>query len=438
MDKIKSLTKENIRDIVMWIFTVGLYVIFPLISEKVGTYRFCSFKANYVVGLTILIGISCLILFKKRKVKIYEILLILYSIIICMSSVFSPYPNYVIFGNAGRGEGLIILLIYLVIFYIMYRNFKYSDKVFNLVTIAVLIVSALGIVQALLGRYYGFAFVKEIEDAEYMAYGNMINPNFFSSFTLIFLPIYIIKYLFTKEDEYIYVCGIIFGALVCSKTLAGYVTLLFMLVIIFMYYFIVKKNYLENIKKLMIILATFIIIFLILNLPNDKVYIKELSSLSKDAKYATEYSKNFGNNRGYIWGLAFNTMKKYPIFGTGPDCFGQEIVINYFHKNDYYFESVLIDKAHCEYLQIAVTTGIPSLIVYTALLISVAVDIIKKYINHVKGNKINTKENIFLVAVSLSVLSYLVQAGANISVTCVAPMFWGMLGIVANLAAKEK
>lgn len=79
------------------------------------------------------------------------------------------------------------------------------------------------------------------------------------------------------------------------------------------------------------------------------------------------------------------------------------------------------DKAHNEYLQIAVTLGIPALILYVAFLIMGILPNLKN---------IFKQKSIFIV---LSVIgSYLVQAFFNISTIGIAPMFWFALGIIDN------
>lgn len=82
-------------------------------------------------------------------------------------------------------------------------------------------------------------------------------------------------------------------------------------------------------------------------------------------------------------------------------------------------ENAVIDKAHNEYLQYAVTLGIPALIVYFAFVIS----IIKKHINEIDNN--NVKLILYFV-----VVSYLVQAFFNISTVGIAPLFWFTLGLL--------
>lgn len=80
-----------------------------------------------------------------------------------------------------------------------------------------------------------------------------------------------------------------------------------------------------------------------------------------------------------------------------------------------------MDKAHNEYLHIAVTIGIPALILYLTFIALVILPNIKK---------IFKKESIFII---LSVIiSYLAQAFFNISTIGIAPLFWVALGILDN------
>jgi O-antigen ligase len=80
-------------------------------------------------------------------------------------------------------------------------------------------------------------------------------------------------------------------------------------------------------------------------------------------------------------------------------------------------KGVTIDKAHNEYLHIAVVTGIPSLLTY----LSILVIIFWRNITQVKRDK--TK-----LIVAFAVFAYLAQAFSNISVIAVAPLFWILLG----------
>ena len=84
----------------------------------------------------------------------------------------------------------------------------------------------------------------------------------------------------------------------------------------------------------------------------------------------------------------------------------------------------MVDKAHNEYLQIAITIGTPALLVYLLLLFKV-------YRRAVQALKVANKQQKLIIFTLLAVITgYLVQAIFNISVVSVAPILWMLLGIV--------
>ena len=79
------------------------------------------------------------------------------------------------------------------------------------------------------------------------------------------------------------------------------------------------------------------------------------------------------------------------------------------------------DKAHNEYLHIAVTTGIPSLLVYLTLI----AQIVLKGLFRLKNCKI-------MLLLLSSVIGYMTAAFFIISVVSVAYVYWIFLGLLAG------
>lgn len=130
-----------------------------------------------------------------------------------------------------------------------------------------------------------------------------------------------------------------------------------------------------------------------------------------------------GSGRLKIWEITWHVIQNNPILGTGPE--NLKTVIHAEHKkeiNAYYrVKKTSIDKAHNEFLHIAAVTGIPSLLVYLSLISLIFIQNIKFLF------KENSKTLLLLV-----VLAYLIQAFFNISVIAVAPIFWIILGLLAQ------
>ena len=99
-------------------------------------------------------------------------------------------------------------------------------------------------------------------------------------------------------------------------------------------------------------------------------------------------------------------------------------------ENLEYIESskgTYIDKAHNEYLHIAVTMGIPALLFYLAFIGMIVI----------KGIKRSSKHKV-IAMYTIVIISYLVQAFFNISTIGIAPIFWFILGLASRSINHEK
>ena len=124
-----------------------------------------------------------------------------------------------------------------------------------------------------------------------------------------------------------------------------------------------------------------------------------------------------------LWRMALNGIISHPLLGYGPSNYFYgtyaeqlDLVSKYYKKSDR-----VENKAHNEYLEIAVTMGIPALLIY---LLAVFL-IMKKDLSNIFKNKIS-----FILVLSIG--AYLIQAFFSISVIHVAPIFWFILGISNN------
>lgn len=353
---------------------------------------------------------------KKSDSPFLNLCMSIYALLIVVSAITSAYfPFTLLHGAIGRFEGTITLYLYILLFYLTYKFFKWQDKFLPYIATSTIIVSCIGLLQAILCKS-----IQSLFGYEYMATSSFGNPNFFSSYLTLFLPIYILVYLKNGNPFYLITSTITFGALICTKTLGGYITFGIYIVIILAY--AINKKY--KFQNILLIIFSFICTFMILNICTQYTYIKELASISQEVKKAESSDENesnrFGSGRGYIYKISLDIIKKYPFLGIGPDALGAYFMEHYYLEPDY-TSNRLYDKAHSEYLQIAVCTGIPSLICYVCIIATIGITMFKEFLKDTNNLKI--------FAVGVSCLSYLIQAISNISVTHVAPMFWIMLGV---------
>ncbi len=153
--------------------------------------------------------------------------------------------------------------------------------------------------------------------------------------------------------------------------------------------------------------------------------------------FATHYY--FANGRGFIWTRTFPLLKKYFWLGSGPDtfiiAFPNDDWVGLYNSGHTY---EIITKPHCLYLQIAVQTGVPSLVAFLVFFGWYVIDSLRIYWK----NDFRDYLAKFGAAALASVIGYLIMGLTNDSCITVAPLFFtlaGMgLGINHVLRAKQK
>ncbi|WP_099466999.1 O-antigen ligase family protein [Konateibacter massiliensis] len=132
--------------------------------------------------------------------------------------------------------------------------------------------------------------------------------------------------------------------------------------------------------------------------------------------------------RGYIWGRTIPLLKNYFFYGAGPDQFA--IV---FPQNDYVMRSNMsygfftetLTKPHSLYLQIAVQTGVLSLICFLVFVGNYLSTSFKLLIYKKEYNSLD----LVGISIFLAIIGYLLCGITNDSCIAVAPIFWVLLGV---------
>lgn len=141
------------------------------------------------------------------------------------------------------------------------------------------------------------------------------------------------------------------------------------------------------------------------------------------------------SGRGYIWSRTIPLIKKYIFLGSGPDtytmAFPQQDYVNLAQSG---YGDQILTKPHSLYLQIAVQTGLLSLIAFLTFYGMYFVQSIKLYLRG-RFNTIYAKVG---VAIFISTIAYMFTGLTNDSSITTAPIFWALIGIgiSANKLAK--
>lgn len=144
--------------------------------------------------------------------------------------------------------------------------------------------------------------------------------------------------------------------------------------------------------------------------------------------FGFEGKERLASSRGYIWSRSIPLLKDTLLLGHGPDTFAA-----YFPQQDikgkmyaYYGDMwQLVDKPHNLYLQIALNTGVLSLIAVLALFTMYFIKSFKIYYR----SEFNDFYSIAGLGIFVAVCGYLGAGIFNDSVVSVAPVFWMLLGM---------
>ena len=371
----------------------------------------------------------------KDKVKIdkYDIFIYVFFFFLMLSTRFSCHIKVSTLGYPDRFEGLLSFMSYCLIF----LNIKvlHNKDDYKKIIKVIFEIGIFQFVYSLFQVFFRFSFIKtfEISGVNYMAMGFIGNPNFLGSYCIMLLGLALMLYFVKSERKYFGLSIIFFINLILAQSTGPFFAfiILFIVMIVFM-----KIKGIIDWKKIGIVCASFILTFIIVSngvelyckkVFNDKIVssytIKgdilntlNLFGVSKGNNEENITIEDYGSGRITIWKRSLKIVPKYFWLGSGLDTFG------------YVFpqkSGIFYDKAHNEYLQMLITTGIFTLLSYLIILFSLFID----------GVKSNNK---LVWVLMMPFIGYALQAFLNISVIFVAPTFYIIMGMMAGLISQEK
>lgn len=354
--------------------------------------------------------------------------IILFMAAILMSALFSDYIKQAFLGAYLRYEGALAYIAYFVTFYfscILIDDNREIYKIFKFILVFAFIISIYSILQ-----YFGIEFLPRDEVRKewiFVSFGTVGNPNFLGSYLSIVFPISVCLYIEEKRKAQniilLILSLVLYSAIVCTKTRSVWLGTSSSLLILFIIYF--KKIHLYF-KKISVLVLTFILAAMLLNAVHNGMISNRFNSIISDYKAIVSDDENklhAGSERIFIWHRTMEYIFDNPLLGSGPDTFdkvfnmSQEEALKYFGSSNIY-----VDKAHNEYLQIAVTMGFPALMFYISFL--------GMLVYRTVLNIRNGKNTTITVGLFCGMLAYIIQAFFNISVVSVAPLYWSVLGLL--------
>lgn len=383
------------------------------------------------VAAMIVLVLSFLAVLAINKIRFKDIVqkdrinisLFIYFILLAASVYAAENKVFAIIGVPGRWEGLVTITLYMFLF-ITARLYLVPDEgLFKIILVTAIIVSIYGILQTM--NFDPFPRDVLRENWSKRAFSTMGNPNFLGSYIVLIIPTSIYFYIINKNITGLTAYAILFYCLLSTGTRGawlGTITSIMAFAAIHYMYFRYSKG---EFTRYIILLVITILLLALYNFNTEGAFIDRFLSIARDAnEFLTkgdraDYS---GANRGFIWKRVAELIKKRPLAGYGIENLG-EAFKKYYTKDmiELWNEVRYLDKAHNEYLHIAVTSGIPSLLVYLTFISQ----IILKGLFRLK----NCKTALLILS---SVIGYMTAAFFNISVVSVAYVYWIFLGLLAG------
>lgn len=138
------------------------------------------------------------------------------------------------------------------------------------------------------------------------------------------------------------------------------------------------------------------------------------------------HASSIASGRGYIWNKTIAILKNYIFLGSGADTFALVFPNDdYVDKYNNGYDNMVITKPHNLYLQIAVQSGVISLICFLIFYLWYFIASFRIYLKQ----KLDNNLTITGFAIMLGTLGYMISGLANDSTITVAPLYWAMLGI---------
>ena len=352
---------------------------------------------------------------KKVAFDLPVILLASYLTLVFLASLFSIDIARSMWGTPRREEGLFALVAYALLFVFARTYYRFEKRHLTLLMGSSLLVATYGIMQ-----YYGFDPVPRdfIRVGWRNAFSTIGNPNFLASYLVLLLSPWVFVFLHKGKYIHLLTAAVLYFTLLLTMARSGLVGMLPILVLA-MYYSYCNAG---ARRRFGVLLVLFVLIAAVFNASQDGAFVRRVGTIATDAGQVIaghDDAYRAGSNRFYIWTRTWNFVMDRPLLGYGPETLDIIFIERHSEEMLRLFNAVYaMDKAHNEYLHIAVSSGIPAALLYLSFALSVLWRAWCK------------RSNLIVLVVATAIVGYMTQAFFNISVVSVAYLFWILLGVL--------
>ncbi|HSW35548.1 MAG TPA: O-antigen ligase family protein [Candidatus Limnocylindrales bacterium] len=412
----------------------GVIALVPLVFVPIGLYG-DYFYAPKVTALTILAAAFLYVLLVNRrssgrliKSDAVNFVLFLYFCLLVVSVFFARDRLLAFYGNIYREEGLRTILLYLLTFLAARAAGKVNDKFFVGVLATASVVAGYGVLQ-----FYGIdPFPRDfIRTGWRVAFSTLGNPNFLGSYLVLMVPLAYHYYISKSKKAAMPVLALLFWCLLATQTRSAWLGSVGAAIAYFALSRMRRRCIEGAFKRSLEVLGLVIFLLIAFELQPDIHLFSRFATIPQETLEVLREGEGAapgGSYRIFVWVRVLELIRMRPFFGHGIE--NMQIPFTELYMADMVktFGTVMrVDRAHNEYLHIAVSAGIPALLLYLSFL----------GITLRRGFRRIGKVDMALPLLAAS-CGYLIQAFFNISVVSVAYVFWAFLGLLAGGVDEEE
>lgn len=436
-------------------------IIVPLIGGMfiTGIEGTSSFLGSflYATGFSCILFYIVLLLRKDIDFKKYPIAFFVIGLAVLafasyykvfLSGADQEYINTTLLGELGRYEGLLAIIAYTGIFLLATAVMTYSSVkvIFDILVGAGIVQSIVAIMQHIpwdfpsdFRKLPALLLLKDV----HLSSGLSDSPIFFGSFLTIVSAVAISGAIYDKNIKRARVYGVssvlFFLTGLFTSSVVPLIGIGATVVIILILEFTAGKGGTKfesgvlksSRKRLAAIICSLAAVFGIV-FATQGIYLRDKAIAYTDAYYRLFIVAGSPSpvNEESLWKIgadrSFIMIVDHPLLGVGPDMFSKA-------QTDKALNVDALDRSYNEYLYIAATRGVPSLLVYLAFLGATLYRLVKDLKQFTTD-----REKWFRPALMTAITAYSIQAFFSASAVTVAPFFWLLLGISWSKFNDEK
>lgn len=436
-------------------------IIVPLIGGMfiTGIEGTSSFLGSflYATGFSCILFYIVLLLRKDIDFKKYPIAFFVIGLAVLafasyykvfLSGADQEYINTTLLGELGRYEGLLSIIAYTGIFLLATAVMTYSSVkvIFDILVGAGIVQSIVAIMQHIpwdfpsdFRKLPALLLLKDV----HLSSGLSDSPIFFGSFLTIVSAVAISGAIYDKNIKRARIYGVssvlFFLTGLFTSSVVPLIGIGATVVIILILEFTAGKGGTKfesgvlksSRKRLAAIICSLAAVFGIV-FATQGIYLRDKAIAYTDAYYRLFIVAGSPSpvNEESLWKIgadrSFIMIVDHPLLGVGPDMFAKA-------QADKALNVDALDRSYNEYLYIAATRGVPSLLVYLAFLGATLYRLVKDLKQFTSD-----REKWFRPALLTAITAYSIQAFFSASAVTVAPFFWLLLGISWSKFNDEK